>query len=190
MVAMNGKGMIEDPRIPDDPQDSARPALVRVAKSDLVRAAHMLNTVLDRMELEEIEPSQGKKSTVPEEISPAEHFRLLDMARRLIASRKARARFFANAMFGEPPWDILLSLYVSDNIRESVTINRVAELASVPATSAKRWLEYLEREQLIIRRPHPTDLRMSIVELTARSRRLLNNYLRHLMGMQNRAPAD
>lgn len=84
--------------------------------------------------------------------------RLIERARQEIANRRRRSQLFPRAMFGEPAWDMLLVLYVADGCAPE-TIRDLRELAGLTHTTALRWLDYLESQQLIARKAHPTDRR-------------------------------
>lgn len=77
-------------------------------------------------------------------------------------------------MFGEPGWDILLILYTEEDARRQ-TISHLATACS-PMSTGLRWLDYLESQQWICRRPHPTDARVDFVELTDKARNALDSY--------------
>ncbi|WP_114226795.1 MULTISPECIES: hypothetical protein [Sphingomonas] len=98
-------------------------------------------------------------------------------ARKLLESRRKRDTFFAPAMFGEAPWDILLTLFATSEGTLGMSVNHLAEKSGVPATSCKRWLEYLEQEQLIFRRGHDRDQRMTLIALTDRGAERMRSYL-------------
>jgi DNA-binding MarR family transcriptional regulator len=102
---------------------------------------------------------------------------LLKRARLILARRQARLRFFNPAMFGEPAWDILLQLYVSQGLGARQTVTSLAQTAGAPASSAIRWLHYLEKERLIERRPHPNDRRIIFIQLTQKATGELEQYL-------------
>jgi predicted transcriptional regulator len=99
------------------------------------------------------------------------------LARRVIAARRLRSEFFKTPMFGEPAWDMLLGLYAyaAEGPRQSV--GRLSTLSGSPATTALRWLDYLVKEQLVIRQPNPTDGRSDFVEMTDKGRSLMERYL-------------
>lgn len=78
-------------------------------------------------------------------------------------------------MFGEPGWDILLILYTEED-ESRPTISRLATAAGSPMTTGLRWLDHLESQQWICRRPHPTDGRVDFVELTDKARNALDSY--------------
>jgi DNA-binding MarR family transcriptional regulator len=103
------------------------------------------------------------------------HKQAVDMARESLRRRVKRAKYFGHSMFGEPGWDMLLTLYTG----ESETRFKVSDLVTVartPASTGLRWLSYLEDQQLVTRRSHPTDGRVGLVDLTDKARRALDSY--------------
>ena len=80
-------------------------------------------------------------------------------------------------MFGEPAWEMLLCLYITDQSEGHQSISRLAELVETPLSTTVRWIDYLDRERLIEREPNPTDKRVIYIRLAARGRELLEAYL-------------
>lgn len=109
--------------------------------------------------------------------SPA---KLLARARRILEVRRKRVERFGRAMFGEPAWEILLLLYVSQGSAR-FTASRLARVAGYSKATAIRWMDYLEKERLIRRRPHPTDQRSLFVELTDQGTGSLELYLTDIL---------
>jgi hypothetical protein len=66
-----------------------------------------------------------------------------DFAQRLWWERRIRDRFFASELFGEPVWDLLLDLYVAQQIGRPMPLNRVHLSACVVPSRAKRVVEHL-----------------------------------------------
>ena len=99
---------------------------------------------------------------------------LLARAHEILSRRQRRLRHFGKAMFGEPAWEMLLALYVEG---ARVPVTRLTELSGGTKATAIRWIEYLEKERLIKREPHPTDRRSLIVHLTDRGLATLEAYL-------------
>jgi hypothetical protein len=64
-------------------------------------------------------------------------------ARRILELRGCRTEFLNRAMLGEPPYEILLRLYVSEASGDPMTAARLADLAGIPHSSAMRWMDYL-----------------------------------------------
>jgi DNA-binding MarR family transcriptional regulator len=102
---------------------------------------------------------------------------LASRARIIFQGRKARLRHFNRAMFGEPAWDMMLALYISDIDGERLTATRLADLIEQPFSSVVRWIDYLEKERFIERRQHPTDKRVQQIRLTDKGRRSMEAYL-------------
>lgn len=103
--------------------------------------------------------------------------RLAHLARAILAERQRRASCFDEGLFGEPAWDILLALYAAEQEAGRQTIGQLIRWVQVPATTALRWIAFLEKKSLVTRTPHPTDLRMVFVELSDKARAQLTNYL-------------
>ena len=103
----------------------------------------------------------------------SEHDRIM-RARIILNSRRLRDRHFNRAMFGEPGWDILLVLYVTEGRQ---TVSQLAKWIEIPLTTATRWIDYLAKERLVEREPHPNDKRVMFIRLLKRGRDLLDEYL-------------
>jgi DNA-binding MarR family transcriptional regulator len=105
---------------------------------------------------------------------------LIKRARRVIAERNKRIEVFGKAMFREPAWDMLLILYVEQN-RLRFTIGRLADAAGASATTALRWLEYLESQGMIRRYANPTDRRSFFVGIADRGLQALDLYFSEIL---------
>lgn len=97
-------------------------------------------------------------------------------AREIFARRQRRINHFGKAMFGEPAWEMVLLLYMT-NTGPRLTVSRLAELSGASRSTALRWIDYLEDRELVRREAHPTDKRAAFVELSAKGRRMLDTYL-------------
>jgi DNA-binding MarR family transcriptional regulator len=92
---------------------------------------------------------------------------LLLLAKRIREIREKRSEFLEPEIFGEPGWDILLSLYIAAREGYRMKISAVCNESGVPDTTAIRWLESLRELGLVDKRRNPLDARSSFVELTA-----------------------
>lgn len=121
-------------------------------------------------------PAKLASATSADREAPSQPSRmeLLLRARALFAERTRRAEFFNRSIFGEPAWDMLLALYTLDGQR--MTVGRLVNVIGAPQTTALRWLDYLEKERFVARRPDPDDLRVSCIELQDHGRELLDRY--------------
>ena len=72
---------------------------------------------------------------------------------------------FDPALFADPAWDILLELYAAHLGQQRVTITNLCLAVEAPATTALRWLTVLERRDMVLRTPDPTDRRRVFVAL-------------------------
>ena len=93
--------------------------------------------------------------------------------------RGLRRKLFGPNLFGEPGWDILLALYVIDNVERRMSIADLTAITHVPLTTSLRWLAYLEEQDFVSRSAAPNDQRMVLVELTDDGRRAMESYLWH-----------
>lgn len=103
---------------------------------------------------------------------------LAAIATRIYDCRILRDRKFgSNGLFGEPAWDILLSLYSDQVSGRPVSVSSACIAANVPETTALRWLGKLEKEGLIERNTDPADRRRVYVSLTRIGRAKLESTL-------------
>jgi DNA-binding MarR family transcriptional regulator len=109
-----------------------------------------------------------------EHVDPA---RLISLARTILLGRRRRNKIFNKSMFGEPAWDMLLTLYADMAEGPHHSVSRLSVLSGAPPTTALRWLDYLEKERLVVREPNPTDRRSDFVELTDKGRATMERYL-------------
>ena len=86
--------------------------------------------------------------------------------RRVIAARRARGRFFNAELFADPAWDILLELYALHCDQRPTRVSKVCAAAAVPVTTALRWVDELESEDLLIREPNLLDTRRVWVSIS------------------------
>ena len=70
----------------------------------------------------------------------------------IIKSRTDRKKFFPSALFSEPAWDMLLSLYAAGIEQRAVSISALAKTANVEPSTAARWANALENESLVTRK--------------------------------------
>jgi DNA-binding MarR family transcriptional regulator len=100
------------------------------------------------------------------------------VARRILEERDCRTRHLPAEIFGEPAWDILLTLFISDR---ALMGKEVHQAGRVPVTTAIRWVAYLEQEKLIEKTMHTTDSRRIQVRLTPRGEDAVVATLRNII---------
>ncbi len=96
--------------------------------------------------------------------------------RRVIQARRLRARYFPEDLFADPAWDMMLDLLQAEIAQLRVAVSSLCIAASVPSTTALRWLKTLVGQGLFLRRSDPHDGRRVFVELAPETSRSLRQY--------------
>ena len=96
--------------------------------------------------------------------------------RAVIRARRLRARFFANELFADPAWDMLLDLTQAEISQVRVPVSSLCIAAAVPATTALRWIKTLTDSGLLLRRADPHDGRRVFVEMAPNTSQAMRNY--------------
>lgn len=100
----------------------------------------------------------------------------VEQVRTVIRARRLRARFFAEDLFADPAWDMLLDLLQAEISQMRVPVSSLCIAAAVPATTALRWLRAMVDQKLFVRRADPHDGRRVFVELAPDTSRALRGY--------------
>jgi DNA-binding MarR family transcriptional regulator len=99
-----------------------------------------------------------------------------ETVRGVIRARRLRARFFAEELFADPAWDMLLDLLQAEIAHLRVPVSSLCIAAAVPATTALRWLKTMTQQGLFLRRADPHDGRRVFVELAPEASQALRHY--------------
>ena len=99
-----------------------------------------------------------------------------ETVRSVIRARRLRSRYFAEHLFADPAWDMLLDLLQAEISHLRVPVSSLCIAAAVPATTALRWLKTMVQEGLFIRRADPHDGRRVFVELAPETSAALRRY--------------
>jgi DNA-binding transcriptional ArsR family regulator len=124
------------------------------------------------------------------EITPApiqsvrnENASLATRLERLIHFRRAREAAFGAELFADPAWDMMLDLCLAAELDRQVSVSSLCIAASVPSTTALRWLGALEEKGLVQREADPVDRRRFFVRLSTEANAALKQLLGHWMGL-------
>ncbi len=105
---------------------------------------------------------------------------LLDRALATMKMRQLRHKFFNPAMFGEPAFDMLLALYVTNARPPIVSLRMLSPLVGVSESSAVRWLKFLVSEGLAFSVGGDGDPGEIHAAITGKGRIVMGEYLKAL----------
>jgi hypothetical protein len=86
--------------------------------------------------------------------------------RQIVRGRRIRNRIFPAVAFADPAWDILLDLTLARIEGNNISISSAAIGASVPTSTALRWLKHLMNSGMIERVNDPSDKRRIFIQVT------------------------
>ena len=142
--------------------------------------------------MEQGSTSEGARQAAADILS--QEWALLQMAEAVLQLRRERKALFEPSLFGEPAWDMLLSLYAREGRGQSTTVMQLQEASTVPPSTADRWLRQLENIGLVSRRSHSALPETDFLELADRAKQSLDTYLGRVLkqqiGMIRRASED
>jgi len=145
---------------------------VNSASTDVVlESLRSLRAQVDRLENAIVRVSHKQPTQTSIEGKPS-----ADTIRRIIRARMERTLYFRANIFADPAWDILLDLYAAELSQVRVSVNSLCIASNVPQTTALRWINSLEAEQLIKRSPDPLDRRRFFLSLTQSAVNSLEEY--------------
>lgn len=98
------------------------------------------------------------------------------LVRRIIQQRQMRAKFFEGDLFADPAWDMLLDLTAARAERVRVSVTSLCIAASVPATTALRWISQLTASGLFERTEDENDRRRAFIQLSDKACDLMARY--------------
>ena len=99
-----------------------------------------------------------------------------ETVRAVIRARRLRTRFFAEDLFADPAWDMLLDLIQAEIAQIRVPVSSLCIAAAVPATTALRWIKTLTDTGIFLRRADPHDGRRVFVELAPATSQAMRHY--------------
>ncbi|RZJ97302.1 MAG: response regulator [Novosphingobium sp.] len=97
--------------------------------------------------------------------------------RAIITSRALRGRFFSSQLFADPAWEILLDLTRAQLENQEVSVSSVCIAASVPMSTALRWVGQMTDSGLLRRWPDARDGRRDLIALTDATAGHMREYL-------------
>ena len=102
---------------------------------------------------------------------------LVARARSIVASRKARRKFFPADLFHEPAWEMLMSLFIVYEGEHTMNVKALVSCSDAPATTSQRWIDHLHKSGLIDRVTDTIDRRRIDISLSERGHDAMVRYL-------------
>ncbi len=100
--------------------------------------------------------------------------------RALIHARRMREHYVRGVQFADPAWDMLLDLMAARLEKIRVSVSSLCIAASVPPTTALRWIKTLTESGVFLRTADPGDGRRVYIELSGETARALGAYFRQV----------
>lgn len=145
-----------------------------VAAGRVEEAYKVLGSVLD--EFARLSEAEVEQQLITDNGIPT-HAELGVLAKEMLNERRLRDRIIRQAFFGEPVWDLLLSLFVAHSVGQPLTVSAACASAGCPQTTALRYIDQLEVKGLLDKSKSEGDKRMIFVQMTRRCLDLMVDYL-------------
>lgn len=100
--------------------------------------------------------------------------------RAMIRARRLRATYLPADLFADPAWDMLLDLLQAEIVQHRVPVSSLCIAASVPATTALRWIKSMTDRGLLVRRDDPHDGRRVFIEMAPATSAGLRRYFQEV----------
>ncbi|HET6526842.1 MarR family winged helix-turn-helix transcriptional regulator [Sphingopyxis sp.] len=104
------------------------------------------------------------------------------MVREIIRDRRKREQRFSAHLLADPGWDMLLDLYAAHYEGQKVSISSLCIAASVPATTALRWMKTMEEDGHFVREHDPYDRRRVFIAISDDARARMDDYFDDIGG--------
>ena len=164
-LAMALSGALEEKGVRDVGKDNA--ARLRQLSDEMGRIASTLARLSSGPGAPAIKPGDGKAQAPDVDA---------ESVRAIIRARRLRSRFFSEELFADPAWDMLLDLLQAEIAQLRVPVSSLCIAASVPATTALRWIKTMTEQGLFVRRADPHDGRRVFVELAPAASDAMRRY--------------
>jgi len=103
-----------------------------------------------------------------------------EVAQDVIAMRRNRLRYLPRRLFGEPGWDMLLTLYAEMPAKSWLSLEELSASVDLPPRTANRWLEALKAQAIVEESFSGKPDEATCFRLTAKGTAALTEYLTEL----------
>lgn len=145
---------------------------LRLLNEEVARLAAVLSDfAADPVRRELREPGRGYRPEPGGAPDPAPR-----TVRATIRARRLRDQHFTPELFADPAWDMLLDLYAARLEGSRVSVSSLCIAASVPPTTALRWIGTMHDAGLFEREADPGDRRRAHITLSSRAAEAMRGY--------------
>lgn len=120
----------------------------------------------------------------------SEHLPPLRLAEAMVACRRDRASFMAPKLMGDPAYEILLGLFVSEEKGAAAAIDTIGSEDVYSHFATRRWVDVLMKEGMVVDASPGNDIRPRI-RLSHATKQALISWLErvaaHMAAMQVRS---
>ncbi|WP_240047515.1 MarR family winged helix-turn-helix transcriptional regulator [Sphingomonas panacisoli] len=158
-----------------DKDSDSESAQLRQLNEEVAR----ISRVLSRLASEDKRPGgvgERSMSFNPPPAAPAASPPTAADIRKIIRGRRLRDQFFAEGLFEDPAWDMLLDLYAAELENAQVSVSSLCIAAAVAPTTALRWIGRMTDAGLFVRQADPFDRRRAFLGLSAEAREKIERY--------------
>lgn len=138
------------------------PRKVWLSSEDVEAARRLLNLLTSETE-EQRSQSTGQSAAIAREL-------MLERAQASIFLRHRRLEVLGKSLSAEPPFDLLVALYVTETRQSAITITKLATLAGLTFTTALRWVDRLVADGWLRRETVKKDARRARITLSRKGR--------------------
>ena len=107
--------------------------------------------------------------------------RFLESVEYHLHVRKIREKYFGKKIFGEPAWDILLELYVSELQDKKISTSNLILSSSYSSSTAMRWIKNLEENSMIFKSPSKIDGRVQYQRISKAAFDQMTSYFERII---------
>ncbi|GGI81273.1 hypothetical protein GCM10007973_17230 [Polymorphobacter multimanifer] len=153
----------------DDPADVVAMILARAAARPTAGWRERADdpAIISALSLEAARIAEALARLAAEARSPGQPARVdSTLVRKLIRLRRDRDRYFPAEIFADPAWDMLLDLVAARLEGRRVSVSSLCIAASVPTTTALRWIRSLAEAGIFARVTDVADARRTWIDLS------------------------
>jgi len=88
-----------------------------------------------------------------------------------------------DVQFADPAWDLMLDLYVATAQGRMIAVGDACVGARVPPTTALRWIDHLEKLDVVRRSIDPDDRRRTLIRLTDTQLSAMDLFFRSMLDL-------